>query len=292
MKKMFGGLNITWGKLIIFAVICGVYTGAMAMLPRTRDTSFRDISTTFECWILFAIIIIVNSKSPLDSVLKVFVFFLISQPLVYLVQAPFDEQGLGLFRYYPPWFYWTLLTIPMAFVGYFMKKNKWWSLLILVPMLLFLGYHYLTYFGEAYHFFPHHLLTALFCAATLIIYPLFIFENKTLKIVGLIISILIIIAASVYGIADQRSHTYDTSLLLSGSETAGIEYDDSYSVSLADDSYGTVSIGYEESIESYLVRASFTKTGHTEITLESPGGAKYVYGLDIERHSYEVSRIE
>ena len=76
MKKLFGGLNITWGRLILFAVICGVYTGVMAMLPITRDTSFRDISTTFECWILFAIIIIVNSKSPLDSVLKVFVFFL------------------------------------------------------------------------------------------------------------------------------------------------------------------------------------------------------------------------
>lgn len=292
MKKLFGGLNITWGRLILFAVICGVYTGVMAMLPITRDTSFRDISTTFECWILFAIIIIVNSKSPLDSVLKVFVFFLISQPLVYLVQAPFDEQGLGLFRYYLPWFYWTLLTIPMAFVGYYMKKNKWWSLLILAPMLLFLGYHYLTYFGEAYHFFPNHLLTALFCAATLIIYPLFIFDDRTLKIVGVVFSILIIIAASVYGIADQRSHTYDTSLLLSGSDTTGIEYDDSYSVSLADESYGTVSIGYEESIESYLVRASFTKTGHTELTLESPDGTKYVYELDIERYSYEVHRKE
>ena len=108
----------------------------------------------------------------------------------------------------------------------------------------------------------------------------------------MIFSILIIIAASAYGIADQRSHTYNTDLLLSGSETCGIEYDDSYSVSLADESYGTVSIGYEEAIESFLVRASFTKTGHTELILESPDGERHVYELDIERYSYEVSRKE
>ncbi len=63
MKKLFGGLNITWIKLIIFAVIAGLYTGAMAALPVTKDTSFADISITFEWWVLFGIIIIMNSKT-------------------------------------------------------------------------------------------------------------------------------------------------------------------------------------------------------------------------------------
>lgn len=131
MQKLFGKLNITWGKLILFAVICGVYTGVMALLPMAKDTSFQDITMTFECWILFAVVIIMNSKSPLDSALKVFVFFLVSQPLVYLVQAPFHPDGLSLFRFYPPWFLWTLLTFPAAFVGHYLKKDKWWGLLIL-----------------------------------------------------------------------------------------------------------------------------------------------------------------
>lgn len=61
MEKVFGSLKITWPKLIIFAVVTGVYTGVMASLPITKDTSFADISITFECWILFGIIIIVNS---------------------------------------------------------------------------------------------------------------------------------------------------------------------------------------------------------------------------------------
>lgn len=290
MKKLFGGINMTWKRVILFAILCGVYTGVMALIPATKDTSFRDISISFEWWILFAILIIVNSKTPLDSALKVFVFFLISQPLVYLAQVPFSPDGFGLFRYYPAWFEWTLLTFPMAFVGHYMKRDKWWGLLILAPMLLFLGFHYLGFFGEAVHFFPNHLLSALFCAVTLIVYPLCIFRDKRIRIAGLILSILILIAASVYGVLDQRSHTYDTSLLSSGGEICAVDYDDSYKVYLEDPSFGDVHIGYEENIESYLVYASFKKTGDTVLVLEAPTGEKYYYDLSVERDSYTVRK--
>ncbi|MBQ7637647.1 MAG: hypothetical protein IJS90_01935 [Clostridia bacterium] len=292
MKKLFGKLEISWWKLVLFAVICGVYTGVMALIPMARDTSFQDITMTFEWWILFAIIIIVNSKTPLDSALKVFVFFLISQPLVYLVQVPFSPEGFGLFRYYPSWFKWTLLTFPMAFVGHYMKKDKWWGLVILAPMLVFLGYHYYNFFGEAVHFFPNHLLSAIFCAATMIIYPLFIFSDKKIRIIGVVFSVVVLLAATIYGFVDGRSHAYDTSLLLSGSETCGFEYDDSYSVYLTDEGFGEVSIEYEEAIESYLVRASFTNTGDTELVLVSPQGEETVYDLHVERYSYTVRRKE
>ena len=288
MKKLFGGLNITWPKLILFAVICGVYTGVMAMLPATADTSFRDISISFEWWILFAIILIVNSKSPLDSALKVFVFFLISQPLVYLVQAPFSPDGLGLFRYYPAWFRWTLLTFPMAFVGHFMKKDKWWGLLILAPMLLFLGWHYVSFCGEAVHFFPQHLLSALFCAATLILYPLYIFKDRRIRIAGLVLSIAILLAGTVYGVLDERSHTYQTSLLSSGGSVCEVEYDDSYTVYLEDPEYGDVSIGYEEGIQDYIVRAEFKKVGDTVLVLQSPDGERYLFDLTIGRNTYDI----
>ncbi len=290
LKKLFGSLNLTWPKIIIAAVICGVYTGVMAILPFTKDTSFRDITTSFECWVLFGILIIVNSKSPWDSALKTFVFFLISQPLVYLVQVPFYEEGWKIFIYYPPWFYWTLLTFPMALVGYFMKKDKWWGLLILAPMLLFVGYHFFSYFGEAVHFFPQHLLTSIFCAVTMILYPLFIFNDRRIRVAGLILSLVILLAAAAGAILDSRSHTYDTSLLVSGGETVGIEYDESYQVYLEDESFGTVWIEYEDSIECCMVKASFKKTGDTGIVLVSPTGEKTFYDLTVERTSYEVHR--
>ncbi len=292
LRKLFGGLEINWWKMALFAAVCGVYTGVMALLPFVQDTSFQDITMTFEWWILFALILIVNSKTPMDSAFKVFFFFLISQPLVYLVQVPFNPEGFGLFRYYPSWFRWTILTFPMAYVGHYMKKEKWWSLVILTPMLAFLGYHYYTFVGEAVHSFPRHLLSAVFCAVTLFIYPLFIFRRKQLRVAGAVISAVILLAGTALGIAVPRSSSYDTILLFSGSASCGIEYDDSYSVSLADEDYGTVKIDFEENTNSWVVRASFTKTGVTELTLEAPTGEKYVYTLEVERFSYHVEKKE
>ena len=123
MKKLFGDINLTWRKLIIFAIITAIYTAIMATIPITKDTSFRDIAATLEWWILFGVIIICNSKSPIDSSLKCFVFFLVSQPLIYLFQVPFSWQGWHLFSYYKYWFIITLLTIPMGYIGYYIKKD-------------------------------------------------------------------------------------------------------------------------------------------------------------------------
>ena len=73
----------------------GVYTAIIAMLDILNDTSFSDLVVTFEVWIFFGIFIIMNSKSAKDSALKCFVFFLISQPLVYLVQDLIKHRVLN-----------------------------------------------------------------------------------------------------------------------------------------------------------------------------------------------------
>jgi len=288
MKKLFGEINLTWKKIIIFAILCGVYTGIMAILSITKDTSFRDISISFEWWILFGILIIINSKSPKDSALKCFVFFLISQPLIYLVQVPFNQYGWELFKYYPGWFIWTLLTIPMGFIGYYMKKDKWWGLLILLPMLIFVGYHYYGFLGETISFFPNHLLSALFCLITIFIYPLYIFKNKKVKIGGIIISFIIILITTFLAISNKQ--VYNTTILVS-SGSSGIVFDDTYKVSLKDSKYGKVYIVYEKNIEDYMVNAEFTKTGETEFIIESEEGEKHIFKITIYRRSYKLEKI-
>ena len=80
MKKLFGELNMHWVRVIVMAVVIAVYTAIVAMIPELKDTSFTDLKATFEVWILFGILIIMNSKSAKNSALKCFVFFLISQP--------------------------------------------------------------------------------------------------------------------------------------------------------------------------------------------------------------------
>ncbi|MBQ8891998.1 MAG: hypothetical protein IJ068_03945, partial [Bacilli bacterium] len=212
-KKIFGGIDLNWKKLIIFAIIAGVYTAIMAMLPIVKDTSFADITISFEVWILFGILIIMNSKSAKDSALKCFVFFLISQPLVYLIQDIINHSNLFL-TYYRFWIVWTILTIPMGFIGYYMKKDKWWGLVILTPMLIFLGTHYYGFLNQTLYSFPYHFLSTLFCFITMLLYPICIFNNKKVKIAGVVISILIIIVMTIMALTSKN--VYNTTVLTNG----------------------------------------------------------------------------
>lgn len=200
MKKLFGEINLTWKKLIIAAIIAGVYTALMALIPITKDTSFRDIAIMLEWWILFGIIIIANSKSPLDSALKCFVFFLISQPLVYLIQVPFSSLGWKIFGYYKYWFIWTIACLPMGFIGYYIKKKNYLSIIILLPMfgiLMFLGTGYLK---SAIESFPHHLLSGIACFAIIIVVTLNLFDELKHKIITLCACVIIAVIMLVIGL--------------------------------------------------------------------------------------------
>ncbi len=284
MKKIFGGINLNWPKVIIMAIVMGIYTGVMAMLDIFDDTSFSDLAVTFEVWIFFGIFIIMNSKSAKDSALKCFIFFLISQPLVYLVQDVIKNSNL-FSTYYRFWFLWTIATIPMGFIGYFMKKDKWWGLIILAPMLLFVGEECMGYLSKTMFSFPRHLLTTIFCIITLIIYPLAIFKNKIAKIGGSILSGIIIIIVAILCIINPP--IYRTTLLPNG-ET--YQFDDTYKVYLKDKKYGDLSIRYEDGIEDWMVYAEFKKAGKNEMILESPTGEKRIFDISIRRDKFTINK--
>ncbi|MCF0150174.1 MAG: hypothetical protein HUJ80_02045, partial [Firmicutes bacterium] len=89
MKKIFGGIEMTWLRVILFAVFTAVITAALLLLPVFSDSPLRLMGVQYDWWILFAIFLISNCKKPLEAGLKCFVFFLISQPLIYLLQQPF-----------------------------------------------------------------------------------------------------------------------------------------------------------------------------------------------------------
>ncbi len=282
VKKVFGGIDLTWKRLIIFAIIVGIYTGIMAMLPIVKDTSFSDLTVTFEVWIFLGIFIIMNSKSAKDSSLKCFVFFLISQPLVYLIQDVIKGSNLFM-TYYRFWIVWTIACIPMGFVGYYMKKDKWWGLFILVPMLLLTGEECAGYFSKTMFSFPRHLLTTIFCISALIIYPLAIFKNKRIKTVGVVISGIIIVVVTI--ICFIHPPVYSTDILLSGEK---YQFDNTYKVYLNDNKYGNLYIKYEDSIEAWMVHADFKKSGKTEFVLESADGKKMVFDILIRRNTYTI----
>ena len=284
LRKLFGGIDLTWPKLIIAAVAAGVFTAAMAIIPALEYTSFHAVTVTFEVWILLGILIIMNSRSNLDSALKCFVFFLISQPLVYLLQVPFSWQGWGLFGYYRYWFIWTVLCLPMGFIGYYMKKAKWWGYLILLPMILLTAYSYLTYFPDFLFSRPRYVLVSLFCILAMILYPVAIFDDRRIRAFGAAAGGLI--AAVLTILCLLHPPVYSTDLLGSGD---GNRFDGSWSVRLEDESRGDVEIRYSEGVGHYVIHADFRRAGRTVLTLEAPSGEKAQYDLTIQRNTYELT---
>ncbi|MBP5167221.1 MAG: hypothetical protein ILP09_08200 [Oscillospiraceae bacterium] len=285
IKKLFGGIDLTWPMVIAAAIIAGAFTAAMAIIPGLHYTSFNTITVTFEAWILFGIIIIMNSKSNLDSALKCFVFFLISQPLVYLIQVPFSWQGWGLFGYYKYWFIWTILCLPMGFIGYYMKKNKWWGYLILLPMIVLTADSYSTYFSRFLFSMPRYVLVCLFCACAMILYPAAIFDDKRIKAVGGALGGAAVMVLTVLCLLDPP--VYSTEIMGSNDEHM---FDDSYTVYLEDDKYGDVSIIYLDSLEDYFLHADFRRSGDTVLTMVSPTGEKTEYDVHIERDTYDITK--
>lgn len=284
MKKLFGGIDLTWKKLIIFAIAAGIVTAVIALIPALEYTSLHAIAETFEVWIFIGIFIIMNSKSNKDSALKCFVFFLISQPLVYLIQVPFSPMGFGLFTYYKYWAIWTVLCLPMGYIGYYMKKNKWWGYLILLSMILFTGYSYYGDLRTMMFSFPLYILMSLFCIFAMVLYPLVVFDNQKIRKVGAAISVVLVIAASV--LAFMNPIVYSTEIL--GEDQ--YKFDDSYSVELANPKMGDVSIvdldGY------YMVHGDFNKRGSTDLIVTSPNGDKKAFPLHVEEYTFELGEAK
>ena len=207
------------------------------------------------------------------------------QPLVYLIQVPFSELGWQLFGYYRYWFMWTLLCFPMGFVGYWMKKDKWWGYLILLPMIALTAMSYATYFSDFLFYLPRFILLSVFCAAAMILYPVVIFKNRAIKAVGAAVGGAAVIAITVFCLLNPP--VYSTEIMSNSEEHT---LNDSYTVSLADDSYGDVKIVYMEDVEDYMLHADFRKGGDTVLTIASPKGEKTEYDLHIERNTYEVTK--
>ena len=167
---VYGGLNMSWSVVIIYAVLTAVVTAVFLIVPVFSETSFYYMGVTFEAWIFFAVIIMANCRTPLDSALKTFVFFLISQPLIYLFQVPFSSMGWNLLGYYRYWALWTIATLPMAYVGWYIRKKNWLSVLILLPVMFVLALDGVGSLMFAFRHFPRRLLKGIFCTGQVLLY--------------------------------------------------------------------------------------------------------------------------
>lgn len=284
IKKLFGGIDLTWTNILIFAIMSGIYTALVSIFPQVRNTSLHTIAVSFEVWILFGIFIIMNSKSNVDSALKCFVFFLISQPLVYLLQVPFSLEGWSIFRHYKYWFIWTIFCLPMGYIGYFIKKDKWWGYAILLPVIILTAISYRQYLSYSTFCYPFYITISVFCVVVMFIYPNVLFNNKQINKVGTVVSLLLVIGLTVTTLI--KPLIYSTEIL---SVVDDKNITNEYNASLADNKYGDVFVELSEFGDSYVVHADFKKRGRTELIINTPDGITKRYNLVIELFSYELN---
>ena len=260
---------MSWPVTVMYAVAAALLTSIFLILPVFKDTSFARMGVTFEAWIFFAVIIMANCRTPLESALKTFVFFLISQPLIYLIQVPFTVLGWQIFMYYRYWFIWTLLTLPMAYIGWYITKKNWLSLLILAPVLCCLTWLYVDGFRTAYSHFPRMLVMALFCLLQVLIY-LYVFTEKTVqKLIGLVAPLAVMFALTLI----TPEADINTTQFLPGdpvlSEDASVTVDDP-----------EITVQIEKTGEDSMIGIQAKKYGTTAFTI-TDGGNEYHYSLEI-----------
>ena len=277
--KIYGGLNMSWPVTVMYAVAAALLTSIFLILPVFKDTSFARMGVTFEAWIFFAVIIMANCRTPLESALKTFVFFLISQPLIYLIQVPFTVLGWQIFMYYRYWFIWTLLTLPMAYIGWYITKKNWLSLLILAPVLCYLTWLYVDGFRTAYSHFPRMLVMALFCLLQVLIY-LYVFTEKTVqKLIGLLAPLAVMFALTLI----TPEADINTTQFLPGdpvlSEEASVTVDDP-----------EITVQVEKTGEDSMIGIQARKYGTTAFTI-TDGGNEYHYSLEIFEDSEGHTQI-
>ena len=192
--KLFGGLDMSWLAVILLAVCTALITSVFICVRLFRNTSFERMGVYLEAWFLFAIIIMTNCEKPLESAVKTFVFFLVSQPLIYLLEVVLFGYGWSVFNYYSYWFMMTLLTFPMAYAGWYIKKKNWLSALIISPVLAFMGAVIHDCGSFCIRNFPRLLVTCIFCALQIVLYVTAFFpEGLWKKMTGYLIPVIVIV---------------------------------------------------------------------------------------------------
>ena len=263
LKKYFGKFDMTWRRVLLLALGTAVWTAAVAALPFLNDTSFEDISVTFEWWFLFAVFIVVNCERWWEASLKCFVFFLISQPLIYLFQVPFSTQGWGLFGYYKYWFGITLLTLPGAAVAYQLKRKSWLSVAVLCVATGYLACQGAMYFHFAALRFPRHLLSAVFCLALAVFFVFVLLDEKKHRVAALVIPLVVFAAVMVWNFLPVGGSTMtlwldegEWAYTIDDRSVADITVEDGNTVTITGRKNGSAIIDFENAdgtVQSYRI---------------------------------------
>lgn len=208
MKKIsaaFGGLPMTWPIVCGFAVIIGVYVGIINQIPILHDTSFQDIAVTLEWWVLFAVLIVSNCKSAWEAGLKCLVFFLISQPVIFLVELPTIGLDKALYYYTGIWLPISLMTLPGGAIAFLAKRQNVLGAAILGVGNTIVALMGVSYFQQILKVFPRHLLTVASCAAIVAVTILGMQKKRRTRLLSAAITVLLTAVIAAWTVMNGRT---------------------------------------------------------------------------------------
>lgn len=294
MKKLFGETKISYKFLIVFAIIIGILVGGLNRIPFLTNTSFQDIAVYLEMWIILAIFIIVNCKEAKEAVIKCFLFFLISQPIIYLTEIIIDVLVNGkvftdlfilYFRnyYLHGWLIWTILTIPGSFIAYQVKKGN-----ILSSLILSVACTFLSFTGSSgllntiLYNFPYHLLNSLICLFMAYYLIFVILKGKKERIISLVLTTTALVLGIVYTLVVAKNPTVVSDIVsLNNSNIITDAY-------VSDESIANVEVVEED---NYVYIQQGTKIGKTTLTIVDNENNKYYYDIKINHKKYYLEEL-
>ncbi len=192
---------MSWPVVLVFAIIAGVYTGCIMLVGSLDNTSFQDIGVSFEWWVIFAVIIVVNCDKSWEAALKCFVFFVISQPVIYGVEVLAGHLTLEMAIYYYKltWMGMTLLTLPGGFIAYFCKKQNLLGAIILGMGNTIQAVMGANYVSQAIANFPNHLLSAIVSFGSILVMSFYIQKQKVYSLISVIMPLVIVLILIIVG---------------------------------------------------------------------------------------------
>ena len=276
---------MTWPKVLLLAVASAIVTSVFLLVPVFKNTSFERMGVYVEAWIFLAVIIMANCEKPLESGLKTFVFFLVSQPLIYLIQVPFSSMGWGLFGYYGYWFVATLLTFPAAFAGWYIRKKNWLSLLILSPALIYLAIVSADCFAFAFAHFPYRLVAAVFCLLQILLYLAAFTSNFWQKLTGALVPLIVAVVLLIPRLQVQVNNTrfLPDDPVLSESATVQMEQEEGRKTA--------IDVTIEKTGTDSMVRIQATQYGSVAFSIQD-GETVYSYSVTVYEDNAGHSQVD
>ena len=136
--------------------------------------------------------------------MKCLVFFLISQPVIFLVELPSIGLDKVLYYYTKIWLPITLLTLPGGAIAFYAKKQNALGAVVLSIGNTVVALLCVSYFQKLCHSFPRHLLTVVSCAVIIAVLLMGMQQKWKTRFLSAATTLLLTAGVIIWAVLNER----------------------------------------------------------------------------------------